>query len=77
MRILHVRSRLRWLIGYPSGARLDLRSVMLFESDPRHYNRIWMRKSVPKRYDLVFMLLIDLSGSMRVQMPLRHCKERC
>ena len=64
-RILRPRQRLRMKSGYPSGRRVDLRRLMAFEADPRRYNELWSRSSIPERRRVVFSLLIDLSGSMR------------
>lgn len=64
IRVFQKRSKLRWLSGYPSGTRLDIRQAMYFEADPRLYRVLWQRKSQPKRIDPSFTLLIDRSGSM-------------
>ena len=41
-----------------------MRSLMQFEADPRWYNRLWVRKSIPDRRQTAVSLLVDLSGSM-------------
>ena len=64
LQVFQKRNRMRWLNGYPSGARLDVRQAMAFEADPRRYRVLWQRKSNPTRIDPSFTLLIDRSGSM-------------
>lgn len=64
IRVFQLTTRMRWLRGYPSGARLDIREAMSFEADPRRYNILWQRKSQPKRIEPAFVLLLDRSGSM-------------
>ncbi len=59
------RRRLRPLAGYASGRKVDLRRLMAFEADPKHYDKLWMRWSVPHRREAAVLLLVDLSGSMR------------
>jgi len=51
--------------GYPSGYKLDLRRLMSYHADVRSWNKLWMRKTVPARWSVVFSLLVDLSGSMQ------------
>lgn len=63
-RVLRPRQRLGRRSGYPSGSRVDLRRLMSFEADPRGYNKLWMRSSLPERRRVAFSLLVDLSGSM-------------
>ncbi|MEZ4474091.1 MAG: hypothetical protein R3F60_25550 [bacterium] len=65
--ILRPRKRLRERSGYPSGRRVDMRKVMQFEADPRRYNELWIRSSIPDRRSVAISLLVDLSGSMRGQ----------
>src|SRR5262249_23625581 len=62
---LRPRRRLRESAGFPTGTRLDLRRVMKFDADPRLYNQLWVRKSIPNRRCAAVSLLVDLSGSMR------------
>ena len=64
-RILRPASYPRWRTGYPSGSRVDLRAAMTVEVEPGSYARMWERKTLPTKRDPAFMLLIDLSGSMR------------
>ena len=64
LRVFHARSRTRWLSGYPSGGRVDLRRAMGFEADPRSYNTLWDRKSDPHRVDPFFSMVVDISSSM-------------
>lgn len=54
----------RWKRGYPTGQRLNLSSVMQYEADKRGYDRLWERKSLPKKKDYGLTLLLDLSLSM-------------
>ncbi len=63
--VLRPRKRLRTVGGYPTGQRVDLRLLMAFHADPRRYDDLWMRSSIPERRDAAVMLLVDLSGSMR------------
>jgi hypothetical protein len=62
--ILRPRKRLRERGGYPSGHKVDLRRLMAFEADPRLYDELWVRASIPDRREVVIGLLVDLSGSM-------------
>jgi hypothetical protein len=63
--VLRPARRLHEGRGYPSGSRPDLRRLMACEADPREYNRLWRRKTIPHRRSTAVSLLIDLSGSMR------------
>lgn len=63
-RILRPQSYPRWVRGYPTGSRLDLRAAMSFEVEPGGYLRLWERKTLPKKRDPAFLFLLDLSGSM-------------
>lgn len=54
----------RWRRGYPDGQRLGLSNVMQYEADKRGYDKLWERKSVPKKKDYGLTLLLDLSISM-------------
>jgi hypothetical protein len=51
--------------GYPSGYKLDLRRLMRYHADFKDYDKLWLRKTVPDRWSVVFSLLVDLSGSMQ------------
>jgi hypothetical protein len=62
--LLRPRRRLHETAGYRSGNRLDLRRVMAFEADPRLWDKLWRRKSIPDRHQTIVSLLVDLSGSM-------------
>jgi Mg-chelatase subunit ChlD len=64
-RVLVPRKRLGARSGYPSGQRVDMRKVVQFEADPRRYNQLWVRKTIPERQNTAVLLLVDLSGSMR------------
>jgi hypothetical protein len=63
--LLLPRRRLGMRAGYPSGRRLDLRRAMAFAADVRLYDKLWARPTIPRRRDSAFLLLVDLSGSMR------------
>src|SRR5262249_57976011 len=58
------RRRLQETAGLRSGHRLALCRVMASEADPRLWDRLWRRKSIPDRHQTVVSLLVDLSGSM-------------
>jgi hypothetical protein len=62
--LLRPRRRLHETAGFRSGHRLDLRRVMAFEADPRLWDKLWRRKSIPDRHQTAVSLLVDLSGSM-------------
>lgn len=62
--LLRPRRRLGKRSGYATGQIVDLRQLMAYEADPRRYNKIWTRKTVPERKVTAITLLIDLSGSM-------------
>jgi nitric oxide reductase activation protein len=64
-RVLRPRQRLGWRNGFATGQRVDLRSAMRAEADPRYLTRVWSRKTVPSRPRSAWSLLVDLSGSMR------------
>ena len=59
------RRRLQERSGYPSGGRVEPQRVMAYLADPRRYDQLWVRKTLPERRDLAVSLLVDLSGSMR------------
>jgi hypothetical protein len=63
--VLRPRRRLSDRAGFPSGKRLDLRRAMAFAADPRRHDKLWRRPTIPRRRDTTFLLLVDLSGSMR------------
>lgn len=63
-RILRPDSFPRWVGGYAAGSRLDLRAAMRFEARPETYRSLWQRKTLPKKRDPQFLVLLDLSGSM-------------
>ncbi len=62
--VLEKASRSEWLRGYPSGVELDIRMAMQFQADRTLHNRLWMRKTMPKKVDPGFILVVDQSGSM-------------
>src|SRR5262249_22705060 len=51
--------------GFPTGFKLDMRRLMKYHADYREHNKLWIRKTVPARWSVVFSLLVDLSGSMQ------------
>ncbi|MBI5229948.1 MAG: hypothetical protein HY981_01460 [Candidatus Magasanikbacteria bacterium] len=55
----------RWQKGKPTGSRLDLAMAMQFKADRNLYDKLWERKTIPKKVDYCFTLLVDLSGSMQ------------
>ncbi len=61
----------RWMSGYPTGSRIDLASAMQLDADRARIDRLWQRKTVPRKRDPAFMLLLDLSGSMGGE-PIAH-----
>jgi hypothetical protein len=63
-RVLTLDAFPRWVAGWPSGSRLDLRAAMQLEADRAGIDRLWQRKTVPHKHDPAFVLLLDLSGSM-------------
>ncbi|MBM4360625.1 MAG: hypothetical protein FJ096_21160 [Deltaproteobacteria bacterium] len=63
--ILRPKRRLGRRHGYASGQRLDLARVMAFEADRRRPIDFWSRSIAPDRRSAAFLLLVDLSGSMR------------
>lgn len=65
LRFLAAESRPRSTRFHRSGRALDLRVAMQFEADPRHYEKLWQRTTLPQHPDPAFVLLIDSSGSMR------------
>ena len=62
--ILTPRKRLRERSGHPTGRKVDLRRLMAFEADPRRYDELWVRTTIPDRRNAAIGLLVDLSGSM-------------
>ena len=63
--VLLPRRRLADRSGFSSGKGLDLRRAMAFAADPRRHDKLWRRPTIPRRRDTAFLLLVDLSGSMR------------
>ncbi|MEN0063733.1 MAG: hypothetical protein AAGA48_16390 [Myxococcota bacterium] len=63
--ILRPQQRLRQRAGYPTGRRVDLKRLMTFEADPRRYDELWVRTTIPDRRNAAIGLLVDLSGSMQ------------
>ena len=55
----------KWQKGFPTGSRLDLEKAMQVEADPRYLEKLWERKTIPRRFDYRFSILVDLSRSMR------------
>lgn len=56
-------TRTRWTSARRVGQRVDLRAVMQRAARPDHVE-VWRDKTVPDRVDPVFVLALDLSGSM-------------
>lgn len=54
----------RWRGGQRSGQRVELKAAMRRQARPDTLE-IWSRKSLPHKRDARFLLLVDLSGSMR------------
>jgi len=65
LRWFQAHGRIRFRHGCPWGSRLNLRTAIRLEADPRLYDQLWSRPLVPKRIDPHFSLVIDRSGSMR------------
>ena len=63
--VLRPRKRLGQRSGFASGRKVDMRRAMAYESDPRRYNELWVRNSIPDRRSVAVSLLVDLSGSMQ------------
>lgn len=63
-RLLRERALPRWRGGWTHGQRVELRRAMQRTARPERLD-LWLRKSVPERRDPVFLLALDLSGSMR------------
>ncbi len=63
--MLRPARRLREGCDFPSGSKLNMRRVMSWEADPRLYDKLWLRKTIPQRRGTAMSLLVDLSGSMR------------
>ncbi len=63
--VLRPVRRLREGRDFPSGSKLNMRRVMAWEADPRLYDKLWLRKTIPGRRGTAMSLLVDLSGSMR------------
>ncbi|TNE87885.1 MAG: hypothetical protein EP330_16435 [Deltaproteobacteria bacterium] len=63
-RVLRPTSYPRWLNGYASGNRVDLRVAMHLEVEAGAYTRMWQRKTLPAKRDPAFLVFLDLSGSM-------------
>lgn len=71
-RVLRPESYPRWVPGFPTGNRVDIRVAMSMEVEPGAYTRMWQRKTLPKKRDPAFFLLLDLSGSMSGE-PIDNC----
>lgn len=52
-------------LGHLCGVRPDLRAVVRAQADPRQWDHVWLRRTVPHRVDPVVVLLVDRSGSMK------------
>ena len=51
--------------GHRSGPMLDMRRAMQFEANPGLFDKVWCRWEYQQPEKAAFLLLIDLSGSMR------------
>lgn len=65
LRFLTAETRPRRTRFHRSGHALDLRVAMQCEADPRQFEKLWQRTTLPQHPDPAFVLLIDRSGSMR------------
>lgn len=54
----------KWRKGYPTGQRIDLDKAMQAEADIKNLDKLWERKTIPRKFDYRFSILVDLSGSM-------------
>lgn len=63
-RLLRPTTYPRWVSGFPTGSRVDLRAAMQLGVAPDAHARLWQRKTLPTKRDPAFTLLLDLSGSM-------------
>ncbi len=55
----------KWRKDYPTGQRVGLEKAMQAEADPRYLEKIWERKTIPRKFNYRFSILVDLSGSMK------------
>lgn len=55
----------RWKGGYSDGQRVDLDKAMEAEVKPESLFSMWERKTIPRRIDYRFLILVDTSGSMQ------------
>lgn len=63
-RALRLEAYPHWVAGASSGSRVDLGAAMQACADPRRRQAIWERKTLPRKQDPAFLVLLDLSGSM-------------
>ena len=63
--VLRPQQRLGRRSGFASGQRVSMSKVMAFEADRRRPLDFWERSVAPTRRHAAFLLLVDLSGSMR------------
>jgi hypothetical protein len=66
---MHERERPRYVTGYNSGNKLDLRRAMQaeakYEKTGKFDNDIWMKRTNPTKIGHKFVFVLDESGSMR------------
>lgn len=55
----------RWKAGYPMGGRISTVKAMQYEADSSKYSEIWEKKTLPSKFDYRFVLLNDISSSMK------------
>ena len=65
LRWFQTTGRIRYRNGFAWGTRVLLRTAMRFEADPRAYDRLWCRPSIPKKINAHFSVVVDRSGSMQ------------
>ena len=65
LRQLIEESRPKTTRFHRSGSRLDLRMAMQFDADPRQYEHLYLRRTLPSHPDPAFIILADESSSMR------------
>jgi hypothetical protein len=64
LRQLIDKSRPKTTRFHRSGNQLDLRVAMQFEADPRQYERLFQRRTLPSHPDPAFIIVADESASM-------------
>ncbi len=64
LRLLQPQTQRRWSGPHRAGTRLNLAGARRAEGDPRRFDEVWDRQSLPSRPDPLVVLLLDRSGSM-------------